>query len=105
MLWDTGTWEPQGDVDEGLAKGKLAFVLHGKRLKGKWALVRLRSRKSDRGKRNWLLIKERDEYAGPEKRPIIEREKKSAKSGRSMEEIAAKVRRTWSSSKKKTARR
>src|SRR4051794_27072767 len=34
MLWDSGTWEPQEgvDVDEGLRKGKLAFLLHGERL-------------------------------------------------------------------------
>src|SRR5262245_3999115 len=57
MLWDRGTWEPHGDVDEGLAKGRLAFDLHGERLHGGWALVRLRSRgKQGRGRDNWLLI-------------------------------------------------
>ena len=74
MLWDEGTWAPVGDADEGLAKGDLKFVLHGKRLKGKWVLVRMRRKKGERGKHeNWLLIKERDDYAGPEKKPIIER--------------------------------
>ncbi len=34
MLWDRGTWEPHGDVDEALKKGKLAFDLHGERLHG-----------------------------------------------------------------------
>src|SRR5690349_287320 len=40
MLWDRGTWRPQEgvDVEEGLAKGKLAFLLDGERLMGKWAL-------------------------------------------------------------------
>jgi bifunctional non-homologous end joining protein LigD len=93
MLWDTGTWEPEGDVDAGLAKGKLAFVLHGERLVGKWALVRLRGSKRDRGKENWLLIKERDEYAGPEKRPLVERELRSVKTGRTMDEIAKGLKR------------
>src|SRR5690606_18454066 len=87
MLWDTGTWRPESDPAAGLAKGKLAFELFGKRLKGKWALVRLRGRKGDKGKQNWLLIKERDDYARAAKRPIVERELRSIKSGRTMQEI------------------
>lgn len=89
MLWDTGTWEPQDgvDVDEGLRKGKLAFLLHGKRLQGKWALVRLRAR-SKNDKDNWLLIKELDDYVRRSGKLITERETTSIKSGREMEEIA-----------------
>ena len=100
MLWDTGTWEPQEgiDIDEGLKNGKLAFLLYGKRLQGKWALVRMRAGKKDRGKENWLLIKEIDDLAGPEKRPIVEREKRSVTTGRTMEEIA-KGRKVWHSNK------
>ena len=98
MLWDTGAWEPDGDPDEGLAKGKLAFRLFGKRLVGKWALVRLRGGKRDKGKENWLLIKERDEYARAEKRPVVERELRSVKSGRTMEEIA-RGRKVWHSNR------
>jgi bifunctional non-homologous end joining protein LigD len=100
MLWDTGTWRPEGDPDEGLANGKLAFTLFGKRLKGKWAFVRLRGRKKDRGKENWLLIKERDELARIEKRPIVEREKRSVKTGRTMEQIA-RGRNVWHSNREK----
>ena len=100
MLWDRGYWRPDGDVADGLEKGKLAFELFGKRLKGHWALVRLRARKKERGKQNWLLIKERDEYAGPEKRPVVEREKKSVKSGRTMEQIA-RGRKVWHSNREK----
>lgn len=61
MLWDEGFWEPYGDVDEGLRSGMLKFVLQGGRLKGKWALVRLK-RKAGETKDNWLLLKEKDEY-------------------------------------------
>ena len=39
LLWDRGTWEPVGDPRKGLAKGKLEFVLHGKKLRGRWTLV------------------------------------------------------------------
>ena len=87
MLWDRGTWEPHGDVDEALKKGKLAFDLHGERLHGQWALVRLRAR--DRNdKDNWLLIKERDGLERNEP-GAVEKEETSIASGRSMEEIAA----------------
>jgi bifunctional non-homologous end joining protein LigD len=56
MLWDKGTWEPVGDPRSAYEKGRLTFVLHGKRLKGEWHLVRMGGRAS--GKRdNWLLIK------------------------------------------------
>ena len=41
MLWDEGTWEPLGDVDEDLRRGELKFVLQGERLDGAWVLVRL----------------------------------------------------------------
>ena len=44
MLWDQGTWEPIGDAQRGYAKGNLTFELHGKRLKGRWHLVRMRGR-------------------------------------------------------------
>lgn len=61
MLWDEGEWEPLTDVDQGLEKGSLKFALNGRRMKGGWALVRLKSR--EEGKENWLLLKEKDEYA------------------------------------------
>ena len=90
MLWDEGSWEPVGDADEGLRKGDLKFILHGGRLRGKWVLVRMKPKKGERSKHeNWLLIKEADEYAGPETAPIIERALTSARSGRTMAEIAA----------------
>lgn len=57
MIWDRGTWEPEvEDVDRALAKGDLKFKLYGKKLRGSWALVRMRDRQ-------WLLIKHRDKYA------------------------------------------
>jgi bifunctional non-homologous end joining protein LigD len=62
MLWDEGTWEPQADVNEGLRAGSLKFILKGRRLKGKWALVRMKS-KAGEAANNWLLLKEKDDYA------------------------------------------
>jgi bifunctional non-homologous end joining protein LigD len=90
MLWDEGTWAPVGEPDEGLAKGDFKFILHGERLKGKWVLVRIKNNRDKRSKAdNWLLIKERDEFAEAERKPIIERALTSVRSGRTMEEIAA----------------
>jgi bifunctional non-homologous end joining protein LigD len=59
MLWDEGYWKPLGDADKGLKEGNLKFELFGNRLKGKWALVRL----NDQENKNWILLKEKDEYA------------------------------------------
>jgi bifunctional non-homologous end joining protein LigD len=63
VIWDRGWWEPVADPGAGYRKGSLKFILHGRKLRGGWALVRMRDRdgegKADR-KENWLLIKERD---------------------------------------------
>jgi bifunctional non-homologous end joining protein LigD len=86
IIWDRGTWEPIGDPDEGLAKGDLKFRLHGDRLKGDFVLVRMKPRKEDRGRQNWLLIKKRDEYAGDGNEPTQDYDT-SVVSGRSMDQI------------------
>lgn len=46
MLWDAGTWTPEGDVEKGLLDGKLKFALQGARMKGRWTLVRMRTREA-----------------------------------------------------------
>ena len=84
MLWDEGYWEPQGDVAEGLSSGSLKFVLKGRRLKGKWALVRLKP-KAGEAKINWLLLKEKDEYANTADE--IPEFTTSIRTGRTMTEI------------------
>ena len=62
LLWDRGTWEPQGDPEAGYRQGKLKFVLHGEKLRGGYMLVKSHGGKYD-GEKSWLLIKENDEYA------------------------------------------
>ncbi len=60
--WDRGTWEPVNDADAGMQKGELTFVLHGRRLNGRFHLVHLRPKPGQRGKAdNWLLFKGHDE--------------------------------------------
>jgi len=85
MLWDQGRWEPLVDPDDGLAEGDLKFRLKGKRLKGEWALIRMRS-KSGEKRENWLLIKKADRYADRDA-DVTERFDTSVESGRAMTTI------------------
>lgn len=62
ILWDQGIWEPIGDAIKGYRDGSIKFHLHGEKLSGKWALVRMKG-KNDGDKENWLLIKEKDDKA------------------------------------------
>lgn len=59
VLWDRGYWVPEGDPEEGYRTGKLKFQILGHKLKGRWTLVRMHGRASER-QPPWLLIKERD---------------------------------------------
>jgi bifunctional non-homologous end joining protein LigD len=86
MLFDAGEWEPlKDDVDAALKDGELTFELHGERLTGRWALVRMDGR-GDGDRENWLLIKQRDRHAG--KRDVAEKWKTSVETGRTMKQIA-----------------
>jgi bifunctional non-homologous end joining protein LigD len=103
MLWDEGTWEPQGDPDQGLAKGNLKFVLHGKKLHGKWVLVRMGGKAAHEAKPNWLLIKEHDEYEQtPDAEPITEKEPNSVLTQRDIEAIAHAEDHVWQSNRPQT---
>jgi len=100
MVWDVGTWQPlspvavQGKYVPGteaeaaamLAKGDLKFRLHGKRLKGDFALVKMRGRRPGSKGNEWLMIKKHDEHVveGFDAGDIDE----SVLSGRSLAEIA-----------------
>jgi len=104
QLWDRGTWRPQFPDPEGeLEKGHLKIVLDGERMKGKWALVRLRDDPQRPGKKvrhNWLLIKEIDDEA---KRgtagDALAKDVTSVKTGRTLDEIAAKSAKVWNSNR------
>jgi len=69
-IWDRGRWEPVGDARQGLRDGHLSFDLVGRRLRGRWALIRMKRRNGD-GKDNWLLIRERDPAQSPEAPPRL----------------------------------
>jgi bifunctional non-homologous end joining protein LigD len=84
LLWDRGTWEPEGDPEESYRQARLRFQLHGEKLRGTWSLVRMGGPDSNQ----WLLIKSRDASA----RPGFDVEKispLSVLSGRTNEDIAS----------------
>src|SRR3954464_9465240 len=65
-IWDHGTYEslmdrkakPQSAV-EAIDAGRIEFVMHGERLQGRFALIRIKPR--GKGKPQWLLMKLKDE--------------------------------------------
>jgi bifunctional non-homologous end joining protein LigD len=101
MLWDTGTWEPQAeqaDVDAGLRDGSLKFTMHGEKMKGNWALVRMGGKPAKASKPNWLLIKEHDSFGrSSTDSSIVDQAPDSVITKRSLEEIAREEDHVWNS--------
>src|SRR5579864_7194172 len=59
MLWDKGEWRSlDTDVEKAYKKGDMKFELLGKKLHGKWKLIRI-----NKDDKTWLLIKTKDRYA------------------------------------------
>lgn len=93
MVWDEGTYQPldkkgvkayEKAIREGLKKGEITFELQGKKLKGKYTLVKLK--KSDPDDKSWLLIKAKDPYASKEDVTELDR---SVVTKRTMDQISA----------------
>ena len=93
MVWDEGTYEPYGatgDRDEddklaraGVHKQHLTFILHGQKLNGEFALIKMHNAEDNA----WLLVKaDKDQFAGESD---VTTQDKSASTGRSLDEIAA----------------
>ena len=99
MVWDRGTWAPQGDPAAGYAKGELKFTLDGEKLKGGFVLVRTRGSKygGKGGDKAWLLIKERDAYARPGNGAIVDEAPDSVVTGRDLDAIARGREHVWHS--------
>jgi bifunctional non-homologous end joining protein LigD len=105
MLWDRGTYESDGGTVDGLrrghARGEIKFRLHGKRLSGSFALVRM----ADRGasKPQWLVIKHRDEDAVPGW--DINEYDTSVTTGRTMDEIREGRSKVWHSNRESAGKK
>jgi bifunctional non-homologous end joining protein LigD len=92
IVWDEGTYEPM--EGEGLNKkeqeklllkqlysGNLKIRMHGKKIKGDYALFQMKAR----GERSWILVKKNDEFASEE--DITEKDK-SVTSGKTLVQVA-----------------
>jgi bifunctional non-homologous end joining protein LigD len=89
MIWDRGSYHSRQSVERsvsenilrnGLEKGHLTFILKGERLKGEFALVRLKKGVEN----NWLLIKKADDFAREDDVLLADT---SVVTGRTMDEI------------------
>jgi len=91
IIWDSGWYEPRQDTSDAdkllrneLEKGHITFILHGKKLHGEFALVRMH----DESQKNaWLLVKKEDEFAST--RNIVEEQDTSIKSNLHVDELGA----------------
>src|ERR1700687_5501673 len=107
MLWDRGTYssdvatspdEEEDAIREGLNRGDLKMTFHGERLRGSYALIRMKfARDGSSSKPQWLLIKHRDEFARDE--DVVAENMTSVETGRTMEEIASGKSRVWRSNR------
>ncbi len=87
MLWDRGTWAPEvPDVDTALRDGNLKFTLAGKKLRGSWVLVRIKSGFGGSKRPGWLLIKHRDRFTSSE--DVLAKQRRSVASKRLLADIA-----------------
>jgi DNA ligase D-like protein (predicted 3'-phosphoesterase) len=88
IVWDTGTYknlraekEDDGaDIDQSYKDGKIEIWLEGEKLKGGYALIKMKGRDA------WMLIKMKDDEADARRNPV-NTEKKSVKSGKTLKEL------------------
>ncbi len=93
IVWDEGTYEPMNAENltkeeheklllKQLHTGDLKLLMHGKKIKGTFALFRLKKEE-----RSWLLVKKADEFASEEE---VIKQNKSVKSGKTLAQVAKK---------------
>ena len=85
IAWDHGTYANAADheMTEGLEHGHLSFLLHGEKLRGGYALTRIREGKDE----TWLLVKRKDEDADARCKPV-KSQPESVLSGRTLDELS-----------------
>lgn len=99
MVWDIGTYHVEGNDDvkkdnalmkKMLREGNIKIILEGGKLRGAWHLVEMK--KGDPDRRQWLLMKHKDEFANKKKF-----DEHSILTGRDLDEIAAAADKVWHS--------
>ncbi len=95
MVWDEGTYVERGStgrsdsekaLSAALQKGHLTFILKGNKLRGEFALVKIRKKRPGEKGNAWLLVKKHDAEAS---RKDVLKDGRSVLTGRRMDEIAA----------------
>ncbi len=91
IIWDEGFYEPvnlpagaSSLHDNWLAGGDLKFSMHGRKLKGLWALFLTAGGRF--GANSWLLVKKKDEFAASGE--IVQQQPRSVRSGKTVDEIS-----------------
>jgi bifunctional non-homologous end joining protein LigD len=99
IVWDEGTYTlAEGDdpVAE-IAKGKIKFIMRGKKMHGMFTLVKIKSHGGESGD-PWLLIKDHDEFVDPDY--DVNDHPESAKTGKTIDDIAgSKSAKRWQSNR------
>jgi DNA ligase D-like protein (predicted 3'-phosphoesterase) len=92
IVWDIGTYENLTERDgrkvpiaRALKDGHAVVELHGKKLRGGYALTRVGATRS---RERWILVKTRDGEAGARRNPVST-QPESALTGRTIEDVAA----------------
>lgn len=89
IVWDFGVVRYLDlSAEDGLAEGKLHFGLEGKKLRGRFALVRMKPKGKATG-REWLFFKKADAFAS--KGSIVDERPESVLSGRRVSELEAQA--------------
>jgi hypothetical protein len=89
IVWDRGWYANRShdkagkaiEVAAAIAAGQVGFDLHGRKLRGRYSLTRMRGRGPD----GWLLVKSDDELGSARRQPAAAR--RSVKSGRRTEDL------------------
>src|SRR5918999_5992199 len=55
IVWDTGTYASEREISDQFKNGKITFSLFGQKLRGKFKLIKIRSREEEENQ--WLLMK------------------------------------------------
>jgi len=98
IVWDAGTYRTIDGSEPGrdIRIGHITFLLNGKKLRGEFALVKMRSGGSEDNA--WLLLKADDEFAN--RRWSADAHPESVKTGRTLKDIARSTRsRKWRSNR------
>src|SRR5215211_1739688 len=84
IVWDTGTYTTERDIRQQFQDGKISFALNGTKIKGSFALIRIRQRH-----KQWLLIKSDDDYSSATSEPdLTATSPESGLTGRTNDELA-----------------